>query len=64
MHSQLYELSEADKREAHTIANEVKNGINWGLKVAYGEMPRPQKSLRESMLELQKEIDEENAAHG
>lgn len=46
-------LSESDKREARKIAESVMRGIDYALKRASGEIPRPKKSLRESMLELQ-----------
>ena len=57
-------LSENEIREAHEIAGQVKSGIDWALKVAYGEAPRPKKTLCESMLELKKEVEEENKVNG
>jgi hypothetical protein len=45
--------------EAKVIGNNLIHGINRALKMAYGKTPRPKHNLRESMLELQNEIDTE-----
>jgi hypothetical protein len=48
---------QAELEEAKEIGRELVNGIKWSLKMARGEVPRPEKSLWEKMEELQREID-------
>ena len=44
----------------YDVAAQVVDGIDWALKMVSGEVPRPEKSLREWLEDLQKEIDEGN----
>ena len=41
------------------IALQVVDGIDWTLKMVAGEVPRPKKSFRSFLQELQDEIDQE-----
>jgi hypothetical protein len=46
-----------DIDEMRGVASQLVNGTDWALKVASGELPRPDESPREWLGELQREAD-------